>query len=586
MNKTTKESLKKFTAARFGLFLHWGLYSLPGGRWHGRKMDYIGEWLQSAFRIPCADYSQLARRFHPVNFDAETWVNAAQNAGMKYIVYTAKHHDGFAMYRSRVDDFCITEATPFRRDPLAELAEACRNHRMALGIYYSHCLDWHEQNAADPGPEAPKNFGMSWGNDWDFPDWRNKKFSVYLERKVKPQLAELLTQYGDILLIWFDCADTITKEQAQDLRGFVKKLQPGCLVNSRIGHNLGDFGSLGDNQHPANQSEKIMLESPNTLNHTWGFKWDDHAWQDSASVVSTLVKLNSRDVNFLLNIGPRPDGRLPEPTMDLLTELGHWRQKEKYKIDHTLPSPFCSEPPWGWCTVSGHILQLVLRQDWTAPVELSGILPNVLSASCAFEQNGSRITVIPGPPISEGLRVIRLKFDGPVKTEPGLYPQNGVLNLAPAHGIIFRELVLPTETTGIVPVENEVSAVCGSICRLAVDGAFICWHHPGDGIVWDISLPGTDQYVVSLITESRIHSGKWYGNREIEVEFSGQRLHTELRKDSPIVGCYSRAVSRIGTISAGTGRFLLRTIGAGRGAADMKLVGVVISSHPELNMIE
>lgn len=164
-------------------------------------MEYIGEWLQARFRIPDAEYAALAEQFDPTAFDAEEIVRRFRDAGIRYVVFTAKHHDGFAMYHSRVSRFNIVDATPFRRDPLAELAAACRKFGLRLGIYYSHCLDWHEKDGGDPGPDAPKNKGMSWGNDWDFPDREAKDFDTYFREKAIPQLTELLSRYGEISLL-------------------------------------------------------------------------------------------------------------------------------------------------------------------------------------------------------------------------------------------------------------------------------------------------------------------------------------------------------------------------------------------------
>ena len=476
-SKATERTLRRFSSDRFGLFIHWGLYALPGGRWKGKRMDYIGEWLQSSFRIPSEEYATLAARFNPVLFNAEEWVLAAKNAGMNYIVYTAKHHDGFAMYASEYDNYCIQKATPFKRDPLKELAEACRKYGMDLGIYYSHCLDWHERNAADPGSTVPKNYGMSWGNDWDFPETEQKKFAEYFESKVKFQIRELLSNYGKILLLWFDTENSITEEQSFELKQLVHSIQPECIVSSRIGHGMGDFGSLGDNQRPACRQGRFVLESPNTLNDTWGFKWDDHSWKSSAVVEEDLAKLGSRGINYLLNIGPRPDGRFPEPAMDILNELAVWKKKRQFTIADTQPSPFQTEMPWGWCTLFQNTLQLVLKRDWSGPIEIAGLLSKISKASCRFEETADKVILYPEEPKDDGLNVILLELVPPVQIRPGLYPQNGMLFLSPSAG----------------KLENANGS-----CRLDLDGSLINWNHEGDGISWDISLPGPGNYFVSV----------------------------------------------------------------------------------------
>ena len=216
-----------------------------------------------------------------LNLD-EDLLRRAKEAGMGYIVFTTKHHDGFAMYHSEVDHFNIVEATPFKRDILRELADACQRHGVALGIYYSHCIDWRDPNGADPGPNYSKNFGMSWGNDWDYPDYATKNFKRYFEQKALPQIRELLTNYGPIFSLWLDCPMVLTRQETEELYRTIKAIQPECCVSSRIGYGLGDYACLGDNQSPAGKND-FPLESARTLNHTWGYKEDDHNWQTSAA---------------------------------------------------------------------------------------------------------------------------------------------------------------------------------------------------------------------------------------------------------------------------------------------------------------
>src|ERR1700733_852112 len=211
--------------ARFGMFIHWGLYALPAGYWGGKPVPRIGEWIMNPAKIPVAQYEKLAAKFDPVRFDADQWVSVARNAGMKYIVITAKHHDGFAMFSSKVSKYNIVDATPFHRDPMKELAAACRRQGIRLCFYYSQTQDWHEPDGV--------------GNTWDFPDESKKDFNRYFQAKVIPQVKELLTQYGPIGLIWFDTPRNMTKEQSKQLADLVHQLQPDCLVNGRVGNGMG-----------------------------------------------------------------------------------------------------------------------------------------------------------------------------------------------------------------------------------------------------------------------------------------------------------------------------------------------------------
>lgn len=316
-----------FREARFGLMVHWGLYCLPAGEWNGQRMHYIGEWLQSRFRIPNAQYRRLAQAFNPILFDADEWVRLAQDAGMRYIVVTSKHHDGFAMYHSAASAFNIADATPFRRDPIAELADACARRNMKLGLYYSQDLDWSDPDGggyhspADNGAAAGKG-GMSWTNDWDFPDKAAKDYTRCYENKIKPQVREILTQFGDLCLIWFDTPKTISPAQSRELADMVHHFQPDCLINSRIGNGMGDYASMGDNEIPNDHKTGGLYETPATLNDTWGYKSFDNNWKDAKKVLAIKQHLNERGINYLLNVGPDALGRIPGPAVDILREVG------------------------------------------------------------------------------------------------------------------------------------------------------------------------------------------------------------------------------------------------------------------------
>ena len=327
-----KNNVHWFKQAKFGMMVHWGLYSLPAGEWNGRRMDTIGEWTQSYFRIPNEEYATLASAFNPICFDAETWVQLAVDAGMQYLVVTSKHHDGFAMFHSRVDAYNIFDATPFRRDVIAELAAACQKYGLKLGVYYSQDLDWHEPDGGgytnqNGYPRLVTNSGMSWTNDWDFPDNERKDYSRCFERKIKPQVEELLRNYGDLCLIWFDTPLTLSMEQSTELFQLVKGLQPDCLVNSRLGNGLGDYRSMGDNVISDDFMGDVLAETPATLNDTWGYKSFDQNWKSAQDVLRLKNHLNERGVNYLLNVGPDYLGRIPSPCIDILREVGTNRVK-------------------------------------------------------------------------------------------------------------------------------------------------------------------------------------------------------------------------------------------------------------------
>lgn len=322
-----------FAQAKFGMMIHWGLYALPAGEWKGRRMQGIGEWCQQYFRIPNGEYSQLAKAFNPVCFDADEWVKLAQDSGMQYMVFTAKHHEGFAMFKSQVSRYNVVDATPFGRDVVGELSEACHKHGLKFGLYYSQDLDWHEPHGG--GYTAGKtwcNGEAYWTNNWDFPDDAHKDYALCFESKIKPQVKEILTQYGDLCLVWFDTPQTITPEQTRELYNLVKHYQPHCLINSRIGNGYGDYASCGDNELDFDKARTSdagavgkkngLYECPATLNDTWGYKAFDANWKAPERVLEIKNALNQRGINYLLNVGPDHLGRIPAPAADILRTCG------------------------------------------------------------------------------------------------------------------------------------------------------------------------------------------------------------------------------------------------------------------------
>lgn len=327
---------KWFKEAKYGMMVHWGLYSLLGGEYKGEKVSSYAEWAQTYFRIPNAEYEKLATAFNPVYFNADEWVRFAKECGMKYIVVTSKHHEGFAMFKSRADKFNIVDATPFGRDVMAELAEACYKHDMKLGLYYSQDLDWHEKNGGGYLSNHIPNAGTTWDNSWDFPDEAHKDFTECFENKIMPQVEEILTGYGDLCLIWFDVTMTINESQSRRIYEAVKKYQPNCLINSRLGNGAYDYVSLGDNEIPDKLEDTTgkavdmnsiggfkpspygLYETAATLNDTWGFSYHDHNWKTPEFIRSTREKLNGMGINYLINVGPDPLGRITADAQRIL----------------------------------------------------------------------------------------------------------------------------------------------------------------------------------------------------------------------------------------------------------------------------
>lgn len=316
-----------FREAKYGLFIHWGLYAIPAGEWKGARVPGIGEWIMNRAKIPVAEYERLAAAFNPVKFDADAWVQLAQDAGMKYIVITSKHHDGFALYRSKASTYNVVDATPFKRDILKELAAACAKRNMRLGFYYSQAQDWHEPNGA--------------GNAWDFKPNAEKDFDQYLRDKAEPQVRELLTGYGPVALIWFDTPQLMTAERAKRFTDIVRALQPNTLIDGRLGAE-GDYVSTGDNVIPGEKRTEAW-ETPATINHTWGYRKDDVDWKRPGEIVFKLVDIVSKGGNYLLNVGPMADGVIPQASQDNLRAAGRWLKVNGEAVYGATPTPFGEE---------------------------------------------------------------------------------------------------------------------------------------------------------------------------------------------------------------------------------------------------
>ena len=310
--------------AKFGMFIHWGIYSIPAGVWNGEHIPGIGEWIMLRAEIPIAEYEQLATQFNPVQYDADEIVRLAKAAGQKYIVLTSKHHDGFCLYDSAETDYNIAAGTPYGRDILKDLAEACAREGIKLGLYYSQTQDWHHPNG--------------FGNTWDFKA-DEQDFGDYIDNYVKPQVCEILSNYGPIAIIWFDTPRIIERHQSQELLDLVHALQPDCLVCGRLGNKLGDYATAQDNAIPPDLQAEIDWETPATINDTWGFKSHDHNWKSTTQLIQNLVDIVSKGGNYLLNIGPDSLGAIPQPSVERLEGMGAWLDVNGESIYGTQPGP-------------------------------------------------------------------------------------------------------------------------------------------------------------------------------------------------------------------------------------------------------
>ncbi len=325
MHQSKEQAFRDFNDAKFGMFIHWGVYSVPAGIWEGEKVSGLGEWIMYKAKIPREEYKKMCTKFKPVKFDAEKWVQAAKMAGMKYIVAMPKHHDGFAMYDSKVTNYDIIDATQFGRDPMDELYRACQKYGVGFSIYYSHATDWMDggdAGVADYLKTHPEEKRAWPSNTWDPAP---VSFSEYLENKSKPQMIELLKKFPGMQEIWYDVPQRMTREQSFEFYKLAYDIQPSCLINSRVGNGMGDFWIPGDNKIPAEgEGRGISWETPGTLNNTWGYKSYDVDWKSTKELLYWITEIASKGGNYLLNVGPTAEGIFPEESMVQLRKIGEW----------------------------------------------------------------------------------------------------------------------------------------------------------------------------------------------------------------------------------------------------------------------
>ncbi|MES2463370.1 MAG: alpha-L-fucosidase [Armatimonadota bacterium] len=361
--------MKWWREAKFGMFIHWGVYSVPAGYYQNKPIGGLGEWIMNDASIPVADYRRFAPQFTAAKYDPDSWVRLAKEAGMKYIVITSKHHDGFALFDSKASNWNVVKASPYGKDLLKPLAAACKKYGMKLGFYYSQAQDW-----VHPG-------GAAFKAKWD--KAQEGDFDRYLDQVAIPQMKEILSNYGPISVLWFDTPASMTPERAARLLP-VLKLQPGIIVNNRLGGGFKGDTETPEQRIPATGYADRDWETCMTLNNTWGFKKDDNNWKSNETLIRNLVDIASKGGNYLLNVGPTSEGVIPQPSVNSLKAVGKWMKTNGESIYDTTASPF-KTLPWGRCTVktSGGDITLYLHVfQWPAGGQLTvpGLKNRVLSA--------------------------------------------------------------------------------------------------------------------------------------------------------------------------------------------------------------
>ena len=425
VTKTDFEKSRFFDNSNFGMFIHWGLFSHLAGEWKGKTYYGIGEWLMNprVANIPPEEYKKVAKDFNPSKFDAKAIAKLAKDAGMKYIIITSKHHEGFAMFDTKVSDFNIVDATPFARDPMKELSEACHELGLGFGFYYSHFQDWTSPGGAN-GPTVDK-------------DGKEATFKDYFYKKCKPQVKEICTNYGDIDFVWFDTPGGMPKEYVVELADMVSELQPKAMLCSRVGYGLGDYASKGDMEVPTKNIEGLW-ETCDTNNDSWSYAWYDNNFKSPKEILNRLISTVGRGGSYLFNIGPDVDAAVPEIGAKFLRETGEWLKKYPEVVYAAGSSPWGYALPWGDVTTKDNSLFLSVF-DWPkdGKLYLPGLQSDIKSIQFLgnskntkvtyVKENGWIIIDVPFKPLDTPVSVIEVILKNPadkaiVTTNLGVYP--------------------------------------------------------------------------------------------------------------------------------------------------------------------
>ncbi len=482
------ERMAWFRDARFGMFIHWGLYAQYGGFWHGKstKTNRCAEWLMFAAKAPVAEYAAAAKDFNPMNYDADAWVRAAKAAGMKYIVITTKHHEGFAMFKTAASPFNIVDASPYGKDVLKPLAEACRRHGMKLGFYYSQNVDWHH-----PGGDLR-------GAPWDPAQKGNPE--KYAREIVEPQLREILSNYGDIAVLWFDTAgNVINKPRADRIWKLVLELQPNIIINNRLGGGYQGDIQTPENQIPPGGFPGKDWESCMTMNHTWGFASDDHDWKSPRELIHNLADIASKGGNYLLNVGPNEKGEIPAPSLERLAKVGEWMQVNGEAIHATRSAGFSTLPEWGRITKRENkdgtttLYAIVFDAPESGVVTVSGLSNAVLDAKLLGDASpvkvaneGSAVSVtLPDSAKSKQDFVIAIRLKGALSIDTAAYADaaSGVFRLSPHAAVTTNGL--KEEDTGSSGIDH------------APDPHLGFWTNPAATATWTLKSKSAGKYTLT-----------------------------------------------------------------------------------------
>ncbi len=410
--------LKWFKEARFGMFIHWGVYAVPAGIWQDKNIPGIGEWIMKNGKIPVSDYREFAKDFTAANYDPQAWADLAKEAGMKYVVITAKHHDGFSLYDSEVSEWDAVDAASAKRDLIEPLAKAVRGNGLKFGLYYSQAQDWIHPGGAMMGIKT---------NEAGWDPAQSGDFATYINTIAVPQTREILTRYKPDI-IWWDTPVNMTPELAKPLADALS-LTPNIITNNRLGGGYEGDTKTPEQHIPPRGYPGQMFEVCMTMNDTWGFKKNDHKWKSVTEILHNLSDIASKGGNFLLNVGPTADGVIPPESVERLKSVGKWMKTYGEAIYDTEASPFARRLSWGRTTqkTSGGKTTLYLH-IWDWPEDGKLLLPTLQEEpiSGRILTNGKKVqsnatpegvvVSLPGKATDPIISVVALEFNGPLTT--------------------------------------------------------------------------------------------------------------------------------------------------------------------------
>jgi alpha-L-fucosidase len=511
-----------FEEARFGMFIHWGLYSAAEGLWKGEKLRYVNnyaEWIRYRNRISKEEYGELAKRFVWDRINPEEWVIQAKEAGMKYIVMTSKHHDGVALWDTKVGNYSLSKLAGVDRDIIKELADACRKHDMKLGFYYSHWIDWEHPFAWDHNQELTGHV-------------TDAQFNQYWQEKAIPQLRELLTNYGDIAVMWFDMwipyEKTIFKrEQLEQAAALIRELQPNCLINSRLGFpaesEYVDFETLGDNVFGTAYTDHPW-ETPGTIAHSWGFSSQEKEWKSTSQLFQSLIGNVSLNGGYTLNIGPRADGSIPYESVSRLREIGEWTKKYGEALYNNTGSGLrAHQHDWGEVTRSQMDNVLYLHvMNWP--------LDRVLRVS-GVQNQPTKVELL----TNKGKQLLSYEQQGPLLhinlPENSVDPYDSVIKLSCSNDITIDRNIVAESTFGGFSLQNQNVLNAKDLKILKYDGkrpARIVSN--GETAEWEVYFPRTGAYKLDLSAHNPSGTAV-----SIEVHIGSQVVQAQLQPDGKVV---------------------------------------------------